>query len=55
MIFWDVILYRLVDRYQCYEGAYFLHSLRVEVTSQKTTIFKFGVNFATLVLKFCAR
>jgi len=48
MFFWAVILYSLVERYQCFDGAYFLHSLRAEVTSQKTTIFKFGVNFATL-------
>jgi hypothetical protein len=55
MFFWDVILYSLVERYQCFDGAYFLHSLRVEAASQKTTFFKFVVNFATLVLRFCAR
>jgi hypothetical protein len=29
--------------------------LRVEVTFQKTAVFKYGVNFATPVLRYCAR
>jgi hypothetical protein len=51
--FWDVIPYSPVDWYQCFDGAYYLLSLRVEVTSQKTTTFKFGVNLATLALRLC--